>query len=380
MTSNNKKLKVITLVGTRPEIIKLSRIIPHLDQHIIHKLVHTGQNHDYELNQIFFEDLGLPKPDYYLESSATSPSKTIANVIANIEPVLVKEKPDAFLVLGDTNSAFGALVAKKLKIPIFHMEAGNRCFDMRVPEEINRKLIDHIADINLPYTSIARNYLLAEGLHPSSIIKTGSPMQEVINFYMPKALNSNILKKLKLDSGRFFLISCHREENVENDKLFFQFIASLETIYKKYKMPILVSTHPRIRKKLKKLKIILEKKIVFHKPFSFTDYLFLMLNSHTVLSDSGTITEEASILNINAINIRETHERPEGSEESTCIFTGMNSNRIMQSIHLISKDSQNSTFPVKVNDYDVDNVSHKILRIIFSHIDYVNQYFWKKEK
>ncbi|MDA9068895.1 UDP-N-acetylglucosamine 2-epimerase (non-hydrolyzing) [Gammaproteobacteria bacterium] len=378
MKTSNRKLKIVTLIGTRPEIIKLSRVIPHLDIHTNHKLVHTGQNHDYELNQVFFKDLDLREPDHFLAASSTSASKTIAKVIENIEPILLKEKPDAFLVLGDTNSAFGALVAKKLRIPIFHMEAGNRCFDMRVPEEVNRKIIDHLSDINLPYTDIARNYLLAEGMHPSSIIKTGSPMQEVINYYMPAINQSTILQKLKLNTQKFFLVSCHREENIENDILFHQFIESLHAIYAKYKLPILVSTHPRMRNKLKKLNLKLNSNIIFHKPFAFSDYIKLMLSSHTVLSDSGTITEEASILKIRAINIRETHERPEGSEEATCILAGMNSQRIMQSIKIISQDSNNSNFPKKIADYDVDIVSKKVLRIILSHVDYVNKYFWRK--
>lgn len=373
------KLKVFTLVGTRPEIIKLSRVIPMLDAHTHHILAHTGQNFDYELNEIFFKDLSLRNPDYYLSAGGKSASETIAKVIAALDPVLKKEKPDAFLLLGDTNSAFGAIVAKKHKIPIFHMEAGNRCFDMRVPEEVNRKIIDHISDINMPYTDIARDYLVKEGIQPNTIIKTGSPMKEVLNFYADKIDCSSVLKEFKLKKNLYFLVSSHREENIENNKLFKEFISTLDMLASKYDLPIIVSTHPRMRKKLDLLKISLSKNIHFMKPFGFSDYIALMKNSLIVLSDSGTITEEASILKIHAINIRETHERPEGAEQATCIFTGMSAIRIEQALNcLLTKDVHSISPSNIVSDYNVDNVSSKVLKTILSYVDYVNRYSWRK--
>ena len=375
-----KKLKILTVVGTRPEIIRLSRTILKLDdsKSIEHILVHTGQNYDYELNEVFFEDLGLRKPDYFLNAAGKNASVTSGQILINIDPILEKTKPDAFLVLGDTNSCLCAIAAKKRKIPIFHMEAGNRCFDQRVPEEINRKIVDHISDINLTYSDISREYLIAEGCPPERVIKTGSPMQEVINFNINEINSSSILTKLELEPNNYFIVSAHREENIESDN-FFKLIDLLKLISKLYNKRIIISTHPRTRKKIEKEKIIFPKNIEMLKPLGFHDYVNLQKNSFIVLSDSGTITEESSILNFPAINIRETHERPEGMEEAAVIMTGLNNERVIQAIEIIKEQfNEGKRLFNKVRDYDVDNVSHKVLRIILSYTDYINQNVWKR--
>ena len=374
-------LKVMTVVGTRPEIIRLSRVIASLDSSkaINHILVHTGQNYDYELNQIFFEDLDIRKPDFFLDAAGESSAETIGQILIKIDPLLNIEKPDAFLVLGDTNSCLCAIPAKKRKIPIFHMEAGNRCFDQRVPEETNRKIVDHISDINLTYSDIAREYLLNEGLAADRIIKTGSPMFEVLNYYMPSILSSNILNKLKLEEGKFFIVSAHREENISNSKNFINFIESLNLIAIKFDYPIIVSTHPRTRNMIRKKKIKTHKNIQFLKPLGFNDYNALQLKSHAVLSDSGTISEESSILNFRALNIREAHERPESMEEASVMMVGLNPNRIIQGLLQLETQkigTERSFMPV--SDYSMPNVSEKVTRIIISYVDYINKNVWKK--
>jgi UDP-N-acetylglucosamine 2-epimerase (non-hydrolysing) len=377
-----KKLKVMTVVGTRPEIIRLARVMCALDNSaaIEHVIVHTGQNYDYELNQIFFEDLDIRKPDYFLNSAGSSATETIGKILISIDPLLETVKPDAFLVLGDTNSCLCTIPAKKRHIPIFHMEAGNRCFDQRVPEETNRKIVDHISDINLPYSDIARDYLLREGLSADSIIKTGSPMYEVLNHYLPKIQSSSILSKLKLEIGKYFVVSAHREENISNDKSFFNFLDSLNEIASKYKFPIIVSTHPRTLKRLDYVKneIVLNPLIQWQKPLGFSDYNSLQMNAYAVLSDSGTISEESSILNFRALNIREAHERPEAMEEAAVMMVGLNSERILQGLEHLSlqKIGKERNFRL-VSDYSIPNVSEKIVRIILSYVDYVNRTAWK---
>lgn len=393
-----KKLKVITVVGTRPEIIRLSRVMAKLDESpaIEHITVHTGQNYDYELNQIFYDDLEIRKPDYYLDAAGASVAETIGNVIARIDPILEREKPDAFLVLGDTNSCLCAIPAKRRHIPIFHMEAGNRCFDQRVPEETNRKIVDHIADINLPYSSIAREYLLREGIPPDRIIKTGSPMKEVLDYYMPKIKASKILESLKLTADSYFLVSAHREENIDNDKNFYNLIESLNLIAETYNLPIIFSTHPRTRKRIETLSHnpsgdnripntehrippAPHQLISFLKPLSFTDYVHLQMNARTVLSDSGTISEEASILNLKALNIREAHERPEAMEEAAVMMVGLSSERIMQGLEQLQYDLESPVtshlLPMTgcrvVVDYNAPEVSEKMVRIIISYTDYI---------
>ena len=374
-----KKIKLITVVGTRPEIIRLSRIIPKLDKYFEHLLIHTGQNYDYELNEIFFEQLELRKPDIFLNAAGKSSSETIGNVIINIDRVIEIEKPDAMLILGDTNSCMSAIAAKRKKVPIFHMEAGNRCFDSRVPEEVLRKIIDHTADINLPYSEIARNYLINEGIPPDRIIKTGSPMKEILDFYEPKINNSNILETLGLDQLKYFLFSLHREENVESEKQLDNFISLLKDLYSEYNLPIIVSTHPRTRKKLEGKSILSDKFIKFMKPFGFLDYIKLQKNAFCVLSDSGTITEESSILNFPALNLREMHERPEGTEESPLIMVGLNKDRVMSSLEILKDQTRGEKRNINiVKEYDIDNVSSKIVRIIESYTDYVNKVVWKK--
>ena len=374
-----KKIKLITVVGTRPEIIRLSRIIPKLDKYFEHLLIHTGQNYDYELNEIFFEQLELRKPDIFLNAAGKSSSETIGNVIINIDRVIEIEKPDAMLILGDTNSCMSAIAAKRKKVPIFHMEAGNRCFDSRVPEEVLRKIIDHTADINLPYSEIARNYLINEGIPPDRIIKTGSPMKEILDFYEPKINNSNILETLGLDQLKYFLFSLHREENVESEKQLDNFISLLKDLYSEYNLPIIVSTHPRTRKKLEGKSILSDKFIKFMKPFGFLDYIKLQKNAFCVLSDSGTITEESSILNFPALNLREMHERPEGTEESPLILVGLNKDRVMSSLEILKDQTRGEKRNINiVKEYDIDNVSSKIVRIIESYTDYVNKVVWKK--
>ena len=374
-----KKIKVMTVVGTRPEIIRLSRIIAKLDQYTDHVLVHTGQNYDYELNEIFFDDLEIRKPDYYLEAAGKTPVETVGLVISRSYDVMLKEKPDALLILGDTNSCLAAYSAKRLKIPVFHMEAGNRCFDERVPEEINRRLVDHISDINLPYSQISREYLLLEGFPPDRIIKTGSPMYEVIHYYMPKIRSSRVLEKLNLEEKNYFLVSCHREENVDDKKRLQQFVQILNGLAKKYKKRVIVSTHPRTSIRLKACNIKVNNLIEFMKPFSFTDYVRLEIGALAVLSDSGTITEESSILNFPALNIREAHERPEGMEEGAVMMVGFNWNLIENALKIILDQGRGEERKLRiVKDYEVQNVSEKIIRIIFSYIYYVRTKVWKE--
>ena len=372
------KMKVMTVVGTRPEIIKLSQIIKKLDKQFDHTLVHTGQNYDYELNEIFFKELKLRKPDIFLNAAGKTSSQTIGNVISKIEPPLLEKNPEAFLILGDTNSCMSAITAKRNKVPIFHMEAGNRCFDSRVPEEILRKIIDHTSDINLPYSDIAREYLLKEGLAPDRIIKIGSPMKEIINNYEKDIKNSEILSNLNLQENNYFLVSVHREENVDNKNKLNKFLRILNYLAENFNFPIIVSTHPRTRKSIENEKIQINKKIIFSKPFGYFDYNLLQLKSYCVISDSGTITEESSILNFPAINLREVHERPEGSEEMPTIMTGLSEERLLQAISLIkNKQEQRSNKINIVKDYSSDNVSEKVVRIILSYTDYVQREVWK---
>ena len=380
MKDKFKKLKILTVVGTRPEIIRLSRVIDKLEKSnvIEHILVHTGQNYDYELNEIFFEELEIKKPKYFLEAAGDDATSTAGNILIKINPLLKKIKPDALLVLGDTNSCLCAIAAKKLQIPIFHMEAGNRCFDERVPEETNRKIVDHISDINLTYSDISRDYLLREGLCPDKVIKTGSPMLEVLNFNKSKIKNSNILNKLNLISEKYFLVSAHREENI-NSSNFEKLFNSLNLIANLYNLPIIVSTHPRTKHKINKSKIKLDPIIKLLKPLGYHDYNYLQINSKVVLSDSGTISEESSILNFPALNIREAHERPEAMEESSVMMVGLNENRIIQGIELLATQKRNSERTLfQVDDYSSSNVSEKVIRIILSYVDYVNSTVWKK--
>lgn len=374
-----KKLKVVTVVGTRPEIIRLSRIMTLLDGYCDHIIVHTGQNYDYELNQIFFDDLELRKPDHFLNAAGTSGAETIGNVITAVDKLLAEENPDAMLVLGDTNSCMAAISAKRRKIPIFHMEAGNRCFDMRVPEEINRKIVDHTADINLTYSSIAREYLLREGLSPDMIIKTGSPMYEVLSFYREKIDSSSILSELDLKSGQYFLVSAHREENIDSDLNFNNLVDTLNSIAEVYNLPIIVSTHPRTQKRIDAFGYTFNHNVRLLKPLGFTDYNMLQLMAKATLSDSGTINEESSIMNFPALNIRETHERPEGMEEAAVIMVGLKSERVMQGLKILENQSfGDDRLLSQVQDYSMPNVSEKVVRIIHSYIDYVNQIVWKK--
>jgi UDP-N-acetylglucosamine 2-epimerase (non-hydrolysing) len=376
-----KKLKVLTVVGTRPEIIRLSRVISKLEEaeSIDHTLVHTGQNYDYELNQIFFNDLGIKKPDYFLEAAGSNAAETIGQIIIKVDPILEKVKPDAFLVLGDTNSCLCAIPAKKRKIPIFHMEAGNRCFDQRVPEETNRKIVDHISDINLTYSDIAREYLLKEGFPADRLIKTGSPMYEVLMHYKDKIDTSDVLARLKLNTGEYFLISSHREENISDKTNFNKFIELLNSLAQTYKIPVIVSTHPRTRKTIDSNKIVIDPLVKLLKPLGFIDYVNLQQNAKTVLSDSGTISEESSILNFPALNIREAHERPEAMEEASVMMVGFNIDRIHQAISLISTQKKGNARTLRlVNDYFMSNVSDKIVRILLSYTDYVNRVVWSK--
>lgn len=375
------KLKVMTVVGTRPEIIRLSRVMTKLDQSdaIDHITVHTGQNYDYELNQIFYKDLELRKPDYFLDAAGSSAVETIGQILIKIDPILKQEKPDAFLILGDTNSCLCAIPAKKRNIPIFHMEAGNRCFDQRVPEETNRKIVDHISDINLTYSDIAREYLLREGLPSDRIIKTGSPMFEVLNYYLPLINKSNILSQLGLKKENYFVVSAHREENINNNERFESLIDSLNLIAVKYKLPIIVSTHPRTQKMIASQKITTRDEISFLKPLGFIDYNFLQINSLAVLSDSGTISEESSILNFRALNIREAHERPEAMEQASVMMVGLNPERILHGlIQLKYQNVGNVRNILPVSDYTMPNVSDKVVRIILSYIDYVKKTVWRE--
>lgn len=372
------KLKVMTILGTRPEIIRLSRIIPKFDEYFDHFLVHTGQNYDYELNQIFFEDLNIRNPDFYLNSSGDNACQTMGNILIATDKLLSDIKPDAVLVLGDTNSCISILAAKKRKISTFHYEAGNRCFDFRVPEEINRRIVDNIADVNLTYSSIARDYLIKEGLREDLIIKIGSPMLEVINFYKDKILSSDILIKIGLKYNKYFLASIHREENLELNT-FERIIKILNFIASKYKLPIILSTHPRTKKRIIESKIIINENIKMIKPLSFSDYNCLQINSKAVISDSGTINEESSILNFPALNFRENHERPEAMEETSVIMTGFNQERVIQSLELLfnQKRAQQRILNI-VDDYSYENVSEKLVRIILSYTDYVQRTIWKK--
>ena len=374
-------MKVMTIVGTRPEIIKLCRVIHELDRHTQHILVHSGQNYNFELNEIFFQQLGIRKPDFFLNSVGDSVAQTIGNVIAKADEVMEKEKPDAVLFLGDTNSCLAAISAKRRKIPIFHMEAGNRCFDLRVPEEINRKIVDHISDINMTYTEHARRYLLSEGVKPETVIKTGSPMKEVLSSYQSDIDASDVLEKLELNKGQYFVVSAHREENVDSEENFNNLLASLNAIAAKYDCPIIFSTHPRTRKKLElRGEKDLDPRIQFLKPLGFFEYVKLQMNATCVISDSGTITEESSILNFPAVTIRQAHERPEGMDEGTLIMCGLQADSVMESIEVVVRQvaSKECGFRL-VKDYDTDNVSHKVLRIILSYTDYVNRTVWKKQ-
>jgi UDP-N-acetylglucosamine 2-epimerase len=376
-----KKLKVMTIVGTRPEIIRLSRVIAKIDQYCDHVLVHTGQNFDYELNQVFFDELSMRKPDYFLNTAAVenSTAQTIGNIITAVDTVLATETPAAVLILGDTNSSLAAISAKRRKIPVFHMEAGNRSFDLRVPEEINRRIVDHIADINLPYSTIARDYLLREGLPPDQIIKTGSPMYEVLNYYMPGIRSSDAVGRLGLKRCDYFLVSAHREENLDSAIGFSKLTAIINMVAEDYGVPVIVSTHPRTRKRIESSGAVFHSKVRLLKPLGFLDYVNLQMNAKVVLSDSGTITEEASILKLRALNIREAHERPEGVEEAAVMMVGLDAERIRQSLAILNDQSTTECPTLRlVEDYSVPNVSEKVVRILHSYTDYVNRVTWKK--
>ena len=377
----NTRLKVMTVVGTRPEIIRLARVMCALDNSkaIEHIIVHTGQNYDYELNQIFFDDLQIRKPDYFLNAAGTTATETIGKILINIDPLLEKVKPDAFLVLGDTNSCLCAIPAKKRHIPIFHMEAGNRCFDQRVPEETNRKIVDHISDINLTYSDIAREYLLREGITADRIIKTGSPMYEVLNHYIESIKDSDVLSRLNIEQYKYFIVSAHREENINNDLNFKSLLSSLNLIAEKFDYPIIVSTHPRTRKMIDGNELKLHKNIQLLKPLGFIDYNALQMNAKAVLSDSGTISEESSILNFPALNIRQAHERPEAMEEASVMMVGLNPDRILQGLTQLDlqKRGDDRSFR-KVNDYSMPNVSDKVVRIIISYVDYIKRVVWSE--
>lgn len=373
-----KKLKVMTVVGTRPEIIRLSRVLAKLDHYTDHVLVHTGQNYDYELNEIFFDELKLRRPDHFLEAVGGSVAETIGNILARVDPLLESEKPDALLVLGDTNSCLAVIAAKRRKIPIFHMEAGNRCFDQRVPEESNRKVVDHLADINMPYSDIAREYLLREGIPPDRVVKTGSPMHEVIHHYLPQIEASDILARLGLNAGQYFVLSCHREENVDSERNLGQLIEALNGLADQYGLRIIMSTHPRTRNRLTATRAQLSPLVELMKPLGFPDYIQLQRRARAVLSDSGTITEEASILNFPALNIREAHERPEGMEEGTVMMTGLSLTRIFQALDILSDQPRDHRLLLPVQDYAVENVSDKVLRIILSYTDYVKRVVWRQ--
>lgn len=372
-------LKVVTLVGTRPEIIRLSRVIPLLDAHCDHVLAHTGQNYDYELNEIFFADLSIRRPDHFLNAAGGSSAETIGNVIARADALLRQEKPDAVLILGDTNSCLAAIAAKRLKIPIFHMEAGNRCFDQRVPEEINRKIVDHISDINLTYSTIARENLLREGLSPDMVIKTGSPMMEVLHHHRAGIEQSNILEKLELTPGKYFVVSSHREENVDQKENLLKIVGILDQVANTYGFPIILSTHPRMQKRIDEWQVQFHPLVQLAKPFGFTDYISLQRSALAVLSDSGTITEEASILNFPALNLRETHERHEGMEEAAVMMVGLNAARVRQALDVLATQERGENRTMRLPaDYDVPNVSQKILRIIISYVDYVKNVTWRE--
>lgn len=374
--NNVKKLKVLTIVGTRPEIIKLSLVMAELEKHVEHILVHTGQNFDYELNEIFFNDLGIKKPNYFLNAVGESTAETIGNVIAKIDPILEKENPDAFLLYGDTNSCLSIIAAKRRKIPIFHMEAGNRCFDQRVPEEINRKIVDHLSDINMVHCEHSRRYLIAEGIRPETIIKSGSPMREVLDFYKDKIKNSDVLNRLSLKRKDFLVVSAHREENVDSPENFSNFLNTLEKLTEVYKKKIIVSTHPRTKKKLEAMNYESKNPLIsFMKPLGFFDYIKLQTEAFCTLSDSGTITEESSILHFPAIMIRQAHERPEGMDRASVVMSDLRAESVIRSVDLVTGQE----IAMKdISDYDADDVSKKVVRVIYSYTDYVNRTVWKK--
>lgn len=374
-----KKLKLMTVVGTRPEIIRLSRVMAACDQYFDHVLVHTGQNYDYELNEIFFTDLGIRKPDHFLNAAGRTGAETIGNVIITVDKILDEVQPEALLVLGDTNSCMAVLPAKRRKIPTFHMEAGNRCFDMRVPEEINRRIVDHTADINLTYSTIARDYLLAEGLPADLVIKTGSPMFEVLNHYKAKIEASDVLERLGLKEQQYFIVSAHREENINSDQNFLDLVEMLNAVAEKYQFPVIVSTHPRTRKRIEQLNIEFHPFVQLLKPLGFSDYNKLQLSAKAALSDSGTINEESSILNFPALNLRQAHERPEGMEEAAVMMVGLKDERILQGLDILESQSRGDERLLRlVADYSMPNVSDKVVRIIMSYTDYVNRVVWKK--
>jgi UDP-N-acetylglucosamine 2-epimerase len=376
-----KRLKVMTVVGTRPEIIRLSRVMAALDRHCDHIIVHTGQNYDYELNQVFFEDLDVRKPDFFLNSAegSVSAANTIGNIISSADAVLSSTTPDALLVLGDTNSCLAVIPAKRRQVPIFHMEAGNRCFDQRVPEETNRRIVDHVADINLPYSSIARDYLISEGLPPDRVIKTGSPMYEVLQFYRPRIEASDALSRFGLSSEGYFLVSAHREENVESDRAFTKLVRILNTVAEDRGLPVIVSTHPRTQRRIDQLGVVFHPLIRLLKPLGFHDYVLLQLRAKAVLSDSGTINEESSILNFPALNIREAHERPEGMEETAVMMVGLELDRVRQGLDILAHQRRGPNRDLRlVADYSMPNVSDKVVRILHSYTDYVNRVVWKR--
>ncbi len=374
-----KKLKLMTVVGTRPEIIRLSRVMAACDQYFDHILVHTGQNYDYELNEIFFTDLGIRKPDHFLNAAGGTGAETIGNVIITVDKILDEVQPEALLVLGDTNSCMAVLPAKRRKIPTFHMEAGNRCFDMRVPEEINRRIVDHTADINLTYSTIARDYLLAEGLPADLVIKTGSPMFEVLNHYKAKIEASDVLERLSLKEQQYFIVSAHREENINSDQNFLDLVEMLNAVAEKYQFPVIVSTHPRTRKRIEQLNIEFHPLVQLLKPLGFSDYNKLQLSAKAALSDSGTINEESSILNFPALNLRQAHERPEGMEEAAVMMVGLKDERILQGLEILESQARGDERLLRlVADYSMPNVSDKVVRIIMSYTDYVNRVVWKK--
>ena len=374
-----KKLKVATIVGTRPEIIRLSRVLTRLDEHCDHVLIHTGQNYDYELNQVFFDDLGIRRPDHFLNSATGGVAETIGNIITSADKVLALVQPEALLILGDTNSCLAAIPAKRRQIPIFHMEAGNRCFDQRVPEETNRRIVDHTADVNLTYSSIAREYLLREGLPPDLVIKTGSPMYEVLNHYRPRIEASDALTRLGLEADRYFVVSAHREENIESPRTFAKLVAVMNALAADHGLPVIVSTHPRTRKRIEAEGIVFPPSVTLLKPLGFHDYIKLQLSARAVLSDSGTITEESSILGFPALNLREAHERPEGMEEAAVMMVGLEVDRVRQGLALLrSRTEGHASRPRLVADYSMPDVSDKVVRIIHSYTDYVNRVVWRK--
>jgi UDP-N-acetylglucosamine 2-epimerase (non-hydrolysing) len=373
-------LKVMTIIGTRPELIKMSRVIAEFDHHTRHVLVHTGQNYDYELNQVFFEDLDIRKPDYFLEAVGDNATQTIARVIEKADEVLAAEMPDAVMLYGDTNSCLAVISAKRRKVPVFHMEAGNRCFDQRVPEELNRKVLDHLSDINLVLTEHARRYLVAEGIRPETIIKTGSHMREVLNYYMPKIQASDVLQRMQLERGRYFIVSAHREENVDSEENLRDLLETLNALTEAYDLPVIVSTHPRTRKRLDTLLgLELDARIQFMRPFAFCDYIHLQMESLCVISDSGTITEEASLLNLSAITIRNAHERPEGMDAGTLIMAGLKKNRVLDAVRItVAQHTREKAAVRPVLDYENPSVSKQVLRIVESYTDYVNRTVWRK--